>query len=92
MDYHMSSDSLAKRVVPGTGAGLPNPYSKDFDRSEDSISATVADYESAEHHRIKYGKFACKSMVLLTRRAVGLLMAITALAGVVAPNLSLIHI
>lgn len=82
----MSSDSLAKRVVPGTGAGLPNPYSKDFDRSEDSISTTVADYESAENHRIKYGKFACKPMVLLTRRAVGLLMAITALAGVVAPN------
>ena len=82
----MSDDSSAKRVVPGTGAGLPNPYSKDFDRSEDSISSTLLDYQSAETHRIKYGKLACNPIVLVTRRIAGLLMAITALSGVVAPN------
>jgi len=81
----MSDDSSAKRVVPGTGAGLPNPYSKDFDRSEDSISSTMQDYQSAENHRIKYGRLACNPLVLMTRRIAGLLMAITALSGVVAP-------
>ena len=82
----MSADSSVKRVIPGTGAGLPNPYSKDFDRSEDSISHSLLDYESAEAQRVKYGKLACNSVVLLTRRIAGLLMAITALSGVVAPN------
>ena len=82
----MSSDSSAKRAIPGTGAGLPNPYSKDFDRSEDSVSNSLLDYQSAENHRLKYGKIACKPAVLMMRRIAGLLMAITALSGVVAPN------
>jgi len=63
------------------GSGLPNPYSEDFDRAEDSISSALLDYRSAENHRIKYGRLACNPIVLLMRRAAGLLMAITALAG-----------
>ena len=85
----MSDASPSKKVIPGKGAGLPNPYSKDFDRGEDSISSSLADYESAEAHRIKYGRLACNPAVLLMRRVAGLLMALTALAGVVAPNHSL---
>ena len=80
------SPGPAKQALPGMEAGLPNPYSKDFDRAEDSISSTYQDYQSAEQHRVKYGKLASNNLVLLTRRAAGLLMALTALAGVVAPN------
>ena len=80
------SPGPAKQALPGMEAGLPNPYSKDFDRAEVSISSTYQDYQSAEQHRVKYGKLASNNLVLLTRRAAGLLMALTALAGVVAPN------
>lgn len=76
----------SKKVFPGMGSGLPNPYSEDFDRAEDSISSAFIDYQSAENHRIKYGRLACNPVVLMMRRIAGLLMAITALAGVVAPN------
>ena len=79
----------SKKVFPGMGSRLPNPYSEDFDRAEDSISSALIAYQSAENHRIKYGKLACNPIVLMMRRAAGLLMAITALAGVVAPNHSL---
>ncbi len=64
---------------------LPNPYSMDFNRIDDTISKSKADYESAENHRLKFGRFARNPIIMLTRRVVGLLMAITALAGVVAP-------
>ena len=80
----MAEESSLK-VVPGKESSLPNPYSKDFDRGEDSISLSIIDYESSERNRIKYGRIATKPALLLTRRVVGLLMAITALAGVVAP-------
>ncbi|RJV01301.1 MAG: hypothetical protein DWC06_03035 [Candidatus Poseidoniales archaeon] len=80
------SSQAAKKVIPGKESGLPNPYSKDFDRAEDSISNTMLDYESAERHRIKYGRLASNSVVLMTRRVAGLLMAMTALAGVIAPE------
>ena len=79
-------DPASKKVFPGMGSGLPNPYSADFDRAEDSISSSYLDYQSAENHRVKYGKLASNPAVLLTRRIAGLLMAMTALAGVVAPN------
>ena len=73
------SSQAAKKVIPGKESGLPNPYSKDFDRAEDSISNTMLDYESAERHRIKYGRLASNSVVLMTRRVAGLLMAMTCL-------------
>ena len=44
------SPGPAKQALPGMEAGLPNPYSKDFDRAEDSISSTYQDYQSAEQH------------------------------------------
>ncbi len=81
----MSEDGPMKKVIPGKESSLPNPYSKHFDRSEDSISLSRSEYESSEQNRVKFGKFACHPALLITRRVVGLLMAITALAGVVAP-------
>ena len=81
----MSSET-DRKVVVGASPGLPNPYSEDFDRAEDSISSTLLDYRSAEYHRVKYGKLARNSWILLTRKTVGLLMAMTALAGVVVPD------
>ena len=81
----MAEESPLKKVIPGKESTLPNPYSKDFDRGEDSLSVSLAEYKLAEEHRVKYGKLACRPSLLITRRAVGLLMALTALAGVVAP-------
>tara|TARA_B100000941_G_scaffold69148_1_gene46616 strand:+ start:2962 stop:4500 length:1539 start_codon:yes stop_codon:yes gene_type:complete len=75
-----------KKVVIGKSPALPNPYSKDFDRAEDSISKTLLDYQSAEHHRVRFGRLARNSWILLTRKTVGLMMAMTALAGVIAPD------
>ena len=82
---NMAGKPSSKKVILGKESSLPNPYSKDFDRGEDSISISFSDYESAEAHRLKYGKMACNPILLLTRRIAGLLMALTALAGVVAP-------
>ena len=81
----MSEESPSQKVVPGKESTLPNPYSKHFDRSEDSTSLSVLDYNSSEKNRLKFGKLASNPILLMTRRVVGLLMAITALAGVVAP-------
>ena len=81
----MAGKASSKKVIPGKGSSLPNPYSKDFDRGEDSISISLSDYELAEAHRLKFGRMACNPILLLTRRIAGLLMALTALAGVVAP-------
>ncbi len=85
LPYNMAGSPSSKKVIPGKESSLPNPYSKDFDRGEDSLSISFSDYESAEAHRLKYGKMACNPILLLTRRIAGLLMALTALAGVVAP-------
>ena len=41
-------------------------------------------------HRVKYGKLACRPSLLITRRAVGLLMALTALAGVGADGKAIV--
>ena len=81
----MPEDTSLKKVIPGKESTLPNPYSKDFDRSEDSLSISLSDYNLAEKHRLKYGRLACSPFLLMARRVVGLLMALTALAGVVAP-------
>ena len=81
----MAEDGPMKKVIPGKESTLPNPYSKHFDRSQDSISLSKLEYESSERNRIKFGKFACHPSLLITRKVVGLLMAITALGGVVAP-------
>ena len=81
----MAEESSSKKVIPGKESSLPNPYSKDFDRGEDSISLSLLDYHSSEENRLKFGKLACNPILLVTRRVVGLLMALTALAGVVAP-------
>ena len=81
----MPEDTSLKKVIPGKESTLPNPYSKDFDRSEDSLSISLSDYNLAEKHRLKYGRLACSPSLLMARRVVGLLMALTALAGVVAP-------
>lgn len=82
---YMAEGPKSQKVVPGKESSLPNPYSKDFDRGEDSTSLSFQDYESSENHRLKFGKIACNPILLMTRRIVGLLMALTALAGVVAP-------
>ena len=81
----MSEGPSSKKVVPGRESSLPNPYSKDFDRGEDSTSLSYQDYEASENHRLKFGRIASNPVLLMTRRIVGLLMALTALAGVVAP-------
>ncbi len=81
----MAEESPLRKVIPGKESTLPNPYSKDFDRGEDSLSVSQAEYKTAEEHRLKFGRLACRPSLLITRRAVGLLMALTALAGVVAP-------
>ena len=81
----MSEEPSLQKVVPGKESSLPNPYSKDFDRGEDSTSLSYQDYEVSEKHRLKFGRIASNPILLLTRRVVGLLMALTALAGVVAP-------
>ena len=81
----MSEGPSLQKVVPGKESSLPNPYSKDFDRGEDSTSLSYLDYEASERHRLKFGRIASNPILLLTRRVVGLLMALTALAGVVAP-------
>ena len=81
----MSEGPSSQKVVPGRESSLPNPYSKDFDRGEDSTSLSYQDYEASENHRLKFGRIASNPVLLMTRRIVGLLMALTALAGVVAP-------
>ena len=81
----MAEDGPMKKVIPGKESTLPNPYSKHFDRSQDSISLSKLEYESSEKNRVKFGKYACHPSLLVTRKVVGLLMAITALGGVVAP-------
>ena len=39
----MAEDGPMKKVIPGKESSLPNPYSKHFDRSEDSISLSKSD-------------------------------------------------
>jgi len=81
----MAGDSKADNASAGGSTTLPNPYSLDFNRIDDTISKSMADYRSAENHRLKFGRIARNPAIMVTRRIVGLLMAITALAGVVAP-------
>ncbi len=81
----MADDSMTDRVAANGASTLPNPYSLDFNRIDDTISKSKADYESADRHRLKFGRIARNPTIMITRRVVGLLMAITALAGVVAP-------
>ena len=85
LDRIMGDNPEAEGVVNSQTSSLPNPYSLDFDRSQDSISSTLSDYQAAEEHRVKFGRFARNPVIMVTRRVVGLLMAITALAAVVAP-------
>ena len=54
----MSEGPSLQKVVPGRESSLPNPYSKDFDRGEDSTSLSYQDYESSENHRLKFGRIA----------------------------------
>ena len=76
----MSEEPSLQKVVPGKESSLPNPYSKDFDKGEDSTSLSYLDYEASERHRLKFGRITSNPILLLTRRVVGLLMALTALA------------
>ena len=54
----MAGDSKADNASAGGNTILPNPYSLDFNRIDDTISKSMADYRSAENHRLKFGRIA----------------------------------
>jgi len=87
----MTSESSIKRVVAGAEASLPNPYGLGFEDTDDQLQIAKRNWESVENQRIIFGKFANKPIVLLFRKMTGILIAIGAIAGVIAPHHSLAH-
>ena len=59
----MADDSISDRVAASGTSTLPNPYSLDFNRIDDTISKSKADYESADRHRLKFGRLARLSLI-----------------------------
>ncbi len=82
----MTDPTSIQRVIAGKGGELPTPYGGVFEKGEDPLQRALDDYNRAEEHRIKFGKFASKPYIVIMRRATGLLIALTALSGVVAPD------
>ena len=82
----MTVETPTKRVVAGAGASLPNPYGLGFEDTDDQLEIAKRNWKSVENQRIIFGNFAKKPIVLLFRRITGILIAIGAFAGVMAPD------
>ena len=82
----MTAESQIKRVVAGAEAKLPNPYGLGFEDTDDQLEIAKRNWKSVEKQRIAFGNFAKKPIVLFFRQITGILIAIGAFAGVMAPN------
>ena len=82
----MEGNGGDKKVVAGAGGSLPNPYGGGFDDVADELEISRRMWSQAENQRISMGNFASKPSILFLRRLTGVLMALTALAGVIVPS------
>ena len=88
---YMAAKDAVKRVIPGSATELPNPYGLGFAASDDQLELAKLNWKSAENHRIFFGNFARKPVVVIIRKLTGFLMAIAALSGVLIPGHPLAH-
>ena len=88
---YMAAKDAVKRVIPGSATELPNPYGLGFAASDDQLELAKLNWKSAENHRIFFGNFARKPIIVIIRKLTGFLMAIAALSGVLIPDHPLAH-
>ncbi|MDP6870129.1 MAG: hypothetical protein QGI21_05100 [Candidatus Poseidoniaceae archaeon] len=76
-----------ERAVPGATRGFPSPQGENWNNTVDTIESSLNALHQSNKSRIKYGKIANRNIIISLRIITGMLMALSALSGVIAPGI-----
>ncbi len=81
-----SKVSGIEKALPGTNSGFPTPQGDNWNNIVDTIESSLNALSSSDRDRVKFGNLANNRIILSLRSITGLMMAITALSGVIIPD------
>ena len=82
----MSGDTSIMPAIAGARTGLPDPYGVGFEESVSQLELTKEEWERIEKIRIRAGAMVSNPFFVIFRNITGVLMALVALSGVIAPD------
>ena len=81
----MSDDTSIMPAIAGASGGLPDPYGVGFEESVSQLELTKEEWERIERIRIRAGALVSNPFFVIFRNISGILIALVALSGVIAP-------
>ena len=82
----MPTDNSIIPAIAGASSGLPDPYGVGFEESVSQLELTKDEWKRIENIRVRAGALVSNPFFVAFRNISGVLIALVALSGVIAPE------